>query len=138
MTAGAAQGGRSTADPEVRRGTPADGAADDGRWRVPWRVEGARPDPQDDKGWAASWRRPGGSRFWTILALLLTVNYLVSALALAPPQRLEVPYTLFREQVQRGNVAEVVATGDRIEGRFENAVTYPEREDRGCPGSRRT
>ncbi|MDP9466459.1 MAG: ATP-dependent zinc metalloprotease FtsH [Actinomycetota bacterium] len=129
MTTGAARGGRCAADPEVRRDTPADGAAAGPRWRVPWRVEGARPHPQDDKGWAASWQRPGGSRFWTILALLLAVNYLVSALALAPPQRLEVPYTLFREQVQRGNVAEVVATGDRIQGRFEEAVTYPEGEE---------
>jgi cell division protease FtsH len=130
MTTGAGRGGRSAAEPEVRRGTPADEAAGGPRWRVPWRVEGARPDPQEDKGWAASWRRPGGSRFWTILALLLAINYLLSALALAPPQRLEVPYTLFREQVQAGNVAEVVATGDRIEGRFEQPVTYPEDEDR--------
>jgi cell division protease FtsH len=129
MTTGTGGGGRSvTGDPGARR-APADDAAGT-RWRVPWRVEGARPDPQDDKGWAASWQRPGGSRFWTVLALLLALNYLLSALALAPPQRLEVPYTLFREQVQRGNVAEVVATGDRIEGRFEEAVTYPEPGDR--------
>jgi cell division protease FtsH len=129
MTTGTARGGPSfTANSDAHRSGPADGAAGP-RWRVPWRVEGARPDPQGDKGWAASWRRPGGSRFWTILALLLAVNYLASALALAPPQRLEVPYTLFREQVQQGNVAEVVATGDRIEGRFEQAVTYPKGGD---------
>ena len=101
-----------------------DGAGGSGRWRVPWRVEGRRPDSQKENSWAASWQRPGGSRFWTALALLLAVNYLLSALALAPPERIEVPYTLFREQVAGGNVAEVVATGDRIQGRFEEAVTY--------------
>ena len=96
--------GRPPLTPDAAR---ADGPPDEAagpRRRVPWRVEGARPAPQD-KGWAASWRRPGGSRFWTVLALLLAVNYLLSALALAPPQRLEVPYTLFRDQVERGNVA---------------------------------
>jgi cell division protease FtsH len=124
MTTAAARGGRSAAEGEVRRDAAADGAAPGSRWRVPWRVEGSRPDRQDDNGWAASWQRPGGRRFWTVLALLLAINYLASALALAPPDRIDVPYTLFREQVQRGNVAEVVATGDRIEGRFEKEVTY--------------
>jgi cell division protease FtsH len=94
------------------------------RWRPPWRVEGARQDSEPDR-WAASWQRPGGSRFWTVLALLLALNWVLSGLLLAPPPRLEVPYTLFREQVEAGNVAEIVTTGDSIQGRFENPVTYP-------------
>ena len=133
MTTDAVRGRPPVTSDAARADGPADGAAGP-RWRVPWRVEGARPEPQGDQGWAASWRRPGGSRFWTVLALLLAVNYLLSALALAPPQRLEVPYTLFREQVERGNVVEVVATGDAIEGRFEQAVTYPQAEDEQAEG----
>lgn len=57
------------------------------RWRPPWRVEGARPDTESDR-WADSWRRPGGSRFWLVLAGLLLVNWLLSGLLLAPPQEL--------------------------------------------------
>ncbi|WP_236833766.1 ATP-dependent zinc metalloprotease FtsH [Blastococcus sp. KM273129] len=94
------------------------------RWRPPWRVEGARPDTESDR-WADSWRRPGGSRFWLVLAGLLLANWLLSGLLLAPPPRLDVPYTVFREQVEAGNVAEVTTVGDTIEGRFDEAVTYP-------------
>ena len=95
------------------------------RWRVPWRVEGARDDGSGN-GWLASWRRPGGSRFWTVLVLLLALNWVLSGLALAPPPRVDVPYTLFRQQVSAGNVVEVTTVGDRIEGRFAQAVTWPE------------
>ncbi|MFP5219366.1 MAG: ATP-dependent metallopeptidase FtsH/Yme1/Tma family protein, partial [Actinomycetes bacterium] len=114
-----------SATPMRERGNePADrGGAETER---PWRVEGARSDEPAERGWAASWQRPGGSRFWVAVAVLLALNYLLSALALAPPERIEVPYTVFREQVERGNVAEVVAAGDRIEGRFAEPVTYPE------------
>ncbi|MDP9430468.1 MAG: ATP-dependent zinc metalloprotease FtsH [Actinomycetota bacterium] len=87
-------------------------------------MEGERPDTESDR-WADSWQRPGGSRFWLVLAGLLVLNWLLSGLLLAPPQRLEVPYTFFREQVEAGNVAAVTTTGDTIEGRFEQAVTYP-------------
>ncbi|WP_347060602.1 ATP-dependent zinc metalloprotease FtsH [Blastococcus sp. HT6-30] len=119
--------------PELNRRHPAGRGSGNGlRWRPPWRVEGERPDTESDR-WVDSWRRPGGSRFWLVLAGLLTLNWLLSGLLLAPPQRLEVPYTVFREQVEAGNVAEVTAIGDTIEGRFEQAVTYP--PDRQGTGS---
>jgi cell division protease FtsH len=58
------------------------------------------------------------------------VNYFVS-LYLAPdvPARLEVPYTLFRQQVTAGNVAEIVSRGDAIQGTFKQTVTYPAEGD---------
>ncbi len=43
--------------------------------------------------------------------------------------RLDVPYTLFREQVQAGNVSEVTSQGDTIQGTFKKEVTYPEGSD---------
>ncbi len=134
MTTGTTAGSRLAGDRGDDRG---DGT--NPRWRVPWRVEGTRSEAPEDRGWTASWQRPGRSRFWSVLALLLAVNYLLSALALAPPKRLEVPYNLFREQVAQGNVAEVVASGDRIDGRFEEPVSYPEPGSEGGddrPGSR--
>jgi cell division protease FtsH len=64
--------------------------------------------------------------FWLMLLLLLAGNYFVG-LYVAPdvPDRLEVPYTLFRQQVTAGNVAEIVSRGDAIQGTFKEAVTYP-------------
>jgi cell division protease FtsH len=47
--------------------------------------------------------------------------------------RLEVPYTLFRQQVAAGNVAEVVSRGDVIQGTFVKPITYPAE---GAVGSR--
>ena len=46
--------------------------------------------------------------------------------ALAPePSYVNIPYTLFKEQVQAGNVAEVTSQGDAIQGTFKKEVTYP-------------
>jgi cell division protease FtsH len=68
--------------------------------------------------------------WWLVFLILLVVNYVVS-LYLAPdvPVRLEVPYTLFRQQVTAGNVAEIVSRGDAIQGTFKQAVTYPAEGD---------
>ena len=91
--------------------------------RPPWRVEGARPEPRrarmtDDKG------RPRPS-FWTLLAIGLLVNWLLSSLMFQEPRRAEVPYTFFRTQVEAGNVAEITSTEDAIEGQFKTEVKYP-------------
>src|SRR5437870_927781 len=46
--------------------------------------------------------------------------------ALAPePSYVNIPYTLFKEQVQAGNVEEVTSQGDAIQGTFKKEVTYP-------------
>ena len=41
------------------------------------------------------------------------------------PSYLDIPYTLFKEQVQAGNVEEVTSQGDAIQGTFKKEVTYP-------------
>ena len=58
-----------------------------------------------------------------ILAILI-VN-LVSARFLLPsgPQRVDVPYTLFKQQVEAGNVADIASRGDTIQGTFRQPVT---------------
>jgi cell division protease FtsH len=68
---------------------------------------------------------PGGSRFWWILVGLLALNWFVVSLIPDQPSRLDVPYTVFREQVTAGNVSEVTSRGDTIQGDFKKAVTYP-------------
>src|SRR5829696_228776 len=98
------------------RGGPPEGAG-----RVPWRVEGARG------GGDKAPQRPQlfGPRFWMVLLGLLVLNWVLSALLVRPPERTEVAYTLFRAQVEAGNVASVTGIEDAIDGDFKNPVRVP-------------
>ena len=104
--------------------------------RLPRRPDSGAPGPrtpatggQEDK--RGSLTQMGGRLpFWLMLLLLLVVNYFVgSYLAPDAPARLDVPYTLFRQQVTAGNVAEIVSRGDAIQGTFKQAITYPAEGD---------
>jgi cell division protease FtsH len=96
-----------------------------------WRVEGGRePEQREEQAPLARLRPPGGRRFWLILLGLLVLNWvIVSLVAPSRTDRVDVPYTLFREQVDAGNVSEVTSRGDEIQGLFRRAVTYPTGED---------
>jgi cell division protease FtsH len=93
--------------------------ADEGGHRVPWRVEGAR---QGDRGGGPQRPRLFGPRFWWILLGLLLLNWVLSTMLVRPAERTEVPYTLFRAQVEAGNVASVTGIEDAIDGVFKNPV----------------
>jgi cell division protease FtsH len=94
---------------------------------TPWRVEGKEPEPKD--GAVAGMRPPGGRRFWLFFLGLLVLNYVLVSLFSGETGRLDVPYTVFREQVDAGNVAEIKARGEDIQGEFKREVTYPRGED---------
>src|SRR5579864_7346120 len=74
-------------------------------------------------------KNPAQPRHWIsvlgILAILI-VN-VVSATFLLPsgPQRVDVPYTLFKQQVEAANVAEIASRGDTIQGTFRQPVAVP-------------
>jgi cell division protease FtsH len=68
------------------------------------------------------WRRPA---FWATVAALLVANWLLGSLFLAPPSRLQVPYTEFQSQLSSGNVVSVTSKGETIQGEFHKSVTYP-------------
>jgi cell division protease FtsH len=70
--------------------------------------------------------------FWTLLAIALVVNWLVSSVMLQGEPRAEIPYTFFRAQVEAGNVSEITSTEDAIEGRFKAEVKYPPGQDRAA------
>src|SRR3954467_9277527 len=75
--------------------------------------------------------RPRGSgklpaRWWLWFGLLVLSNFLVvSYLFPGPEAPVEVPYTLFKEQVEADNVEEISSRGDAVEGVFREPVTYP-------------
>lgn len=76
-------------------------------------------------------------RIWIIFGLVLLANYLV-ATQLFPnaDAPVTVPYTFFRQQVEQSNVTEIFSRGESIEGRFAQAVTWPqpgEEPPRGLP-----
>lgn len=95
---------------------------------TPWRVEGA-PDSEPD---APSPRRsrfapPGGRWFWVVLLVALAVNSFLGSRVAEEKERLSVPYTFFRSEVDRGNVEEISTRGDTIQGEFKATVRYPAR-----------
>jgi cell division protease FtsH len=102
--------------------------ADTRRDDRPWRVEGARPGGRDagGAGQAPQGPRLFGPRFWVWLLALLLLNWVLSALLVRPPERTEVPYTLFRAQVEAGNVGSVTGIEDEIQGEFKNPVRVGE------------
>ncbi len=65
-------------------------------------------------------------RSWLWFALILLANFLlVGFLFPGPEAPVEVPYTLFKEEVRSGNVEAIYSQGDAVEGRFGEPVTYP-------------
>jgi len=69
-------------------------------------------------------------KYWPWLFLVLLINYLlVSFLFPQPGAPVTVPYTVFREEVAKGNVVALYSRGTTMEGRFRAAVTWPTPEE---------
>ena len=65
-------------------------------------------------------------RTLTWFLVILVLNFLIARLLFPPTDEpTTVPYTLFREQVTKHNVAAIYSRGERITGHFRAAVTYP-------------
>jgi cell division protease FtsH len=63
---------------------------------------------------------------WLWFLIVVVANYfLVRLIMPSPEEPLTVPYTLFKDQVTRGNVEAIHSQGERLTGRFKAAVTYP-------------
>jgi cell division protease FtsH len=119
------------ADPSARRdSSPPGGSSLRDRLRKqdkpapPWRVEGARNQPQGPSRDRAD-AGDNARRFWWLLLGLLALNWIVSSLLLGPAPRTSVSYTFFSSQVDARNVQDITSTGDRIEGTFSKPVGYP-------------
>ena len=67
----------------------------------------------------------GSRRFWWFLLALLVLNVALGQLIPSDKDKLiDVPYTFFRAQVQAGNVKEVNAKGDVIQGAFRKETKF--------------
>jgi cell division protease FtsH len=77
---------------------------------------------------------PGGAapqtpirRWWRLLLFpaLLLLNYLlIQQFTPGQPQRVEVSYTFFKQQVEADNVVEISTRADTVQGTFKQAVLY--------------
>ncbi len=64
-------------------------------------------------------------RAWIIFFAIVFLNYLLARFLFPAPELVTVPYTVFKQQVEKGNVAAIYSQGTSIEGRFGTAVTWP-------------
>ncbi len=80
--------------------------------------------PGAEKGTGLPKMPPG--RTWLGLLLVLAANFWLARLLMPGPEApVTVPYTLFKEEVGKGNVQAIYSRGDTLTGRFKAAVTYP-------------
>jgi cell division protease FtsH len=65
-------------------------------------------------------------RSWLIFLGVLLVNYLlVRSLFPGPGDPLTIPYTTFKDQASKGNVASIYSRGTSLEGRLKSPITWP-------------
>jgi cell division protease FtsH len=64
-------------------------------------------------------------RSWLIFLVILLANYFLMRALFPRTEAVKVPYTLFKQEVAKGNVEKIYSRGESLTGRFERAVTYP-------------
>ena len=88
-----------------------------------------RVQPADDRPGAPKGSRPAKMpprRTWLWFVLIVLANYVLVWLFMpSPGGPVTVPYTLFKEEVGKGNVEAIYSRGATITGRFKAPVTYP-------------
>src|SRR6185436_17141103 len=71
---------------------------------------------------------------WLWFVLVIVANFLLVRLLLPSAEGpITVPYTLFKEEVRKGNVQALHSQGDTITGRFKAPVTYPPASEKTAP-----
>jgi cell division protease FtsH len=97
------------------------------------RGQPADSGPGAPKGIGQAKMPPGKTWLWFVLIVL--ANYVLVRLLMPGPEGpATVPYTLFKEEVGKGNVEAIHSRGATITGRFKTPVTYPPAgEQSGAP-----
>jgi cell division protease FtsH len=84
--------------------------------------------PADGSRDATKGSKPAGTlprRIWMGFFLILVANYAVTRLFFPATDSITIPYTAFKEEIAKGNVASIYSQGASIEGRFKAPVTWP-------------
>src|SRR5688572_12514765 len=86
-------------------------------------TSGKSPGDDQRRSWRTMLRLP---RFWVMLLVLFMLNWLIVPILFPPVNdRVTVPYTFFKQQVEAGNVAEITSQGEAIQGLFKQPVPDP-------------
>ena len=100
------------------------------------RVQPADSRPGAAKGTGQAKMPPRRTWLWFVLVLL--ANYLLMRFLMPGPEApVTVPYTLFKEEVRKGNVQAIYSQGETITGRFKAPVTYPPAGEKSAAPKRR-
>ena len=93
----------------------------------------SKPTPSSGPPKTPAGGKPGRSmpplRTLTWFLLIILVNFLIARFLFPHTESSTVPYTLFRDQIIKKNVAAIYARGDRITGHFRAPITFPEKPD---------
>ncbi|HET9939593.1 MAG TPA: ATP-dependent zinc metalloprotease FtsH [Candidatus Eisenbacteria bacterium] len=68
-------------------------------------------------------------RIWLFFVLIVLANILLTRMFFPSTRPVKVPYTLFKQEVVRGNVDKIYSRGESMTGRFRHAVIYPAKPD---------
>ena len=99
-----------------------------------------RIQPSDSRGAAKATEKskmpPRKTWLWFVLVLL--ANFLLVRLLVPGPKApVTVPYTLFKEEVKKRNVAAIFSRGETLTGRFKAPITYPPAGEKSAPSDGR-
>jgi cell division protease FtsH len=73
-------------------------------------------------------------RTWPWFVLILLANFLlIRLLKPGAEPSITVPYTLFKQEVSKGNVESIFSRGDTLTGRFKSPVTWPTPDQTSTP-----
>lgn len=72
-------------------------------------------------------------RYWLVFVVVLIVNYIVARILFPGTEPITVPYTVFKQEVEKNNVSQVYSRGTSVEGRFKGAVTWPAPDEAKTP-----
>ncbi|MGH7384645.1 MAG: ATP-dependent zinc metalloprotease FtsH [Candidatus Rokuibacteriota bacterium] len=87
--------------------------------------KGRKSDSTTGPGAAGQVKMPP-RKTWLWFVLILLANFLLVRLLMPGAEGpVTVPYTLFKEEVRKGNVHAIYSQGDTLTGRFKAPVTYP-------------
>ena len=102
--------------------------------RLPEQRSGPRarpPGPEEPRGPASGDGRRGlpfgdalrSRRFWLVFLFVALANWFLVPIVFPEPQdRISVSYSVFKQQVEGGNVAQITSHGDTIQGTFRTPI----------------
>lgn len=82
-----------------------------------------KPDKKASPDQGEQMRLPSG-RIWIFFLLILFFNYLVGMFIQSDTEPVKIPYTLFKEELGKGNVKAIYTKGEIITGQFMDTVVH--------------